>query len=275
MTDSIQNNCNITCAGDLSEVCGGTKFISIYEAIFSAKPNVTSTSTSTSTSVISSTSKIPSATSTTTTSATTTSKPSATSSCTAIALATPKVSPCGIKANGIAVAGGGTLIAFSSGEFVANINVCAAKCMATATCTNVFFVAGKACNLHYGPIAYVANTNGVNAYDLYAMSCFACSTCPNAAVASPAPVGSMCNIPANGIAKAGSGSLTSYATGSPYVASIQACGTICMQTATCTNVLFIQGKACNLKFGALAYVPNTSGVNAYGLYDVSCFTCVY
>ncbi|KAH9210832.1 hypothetical protein DL95DRAFT_465442 [Leptodontidium sp. 2 PMI_412] len=213
--------------------------------------------------------------STTSSSATTTSKSSATSSCTAIALATPKVSPCGVKANGIAVDGGGTLIAYSSGEFVANINVCAAKCMATATCTNVFFVSGKACNLHYGPIAYVVNNSGVNAYDLYAMSCFACSTCPNAGLATPAPVGSMCNIPANGIAKTGSGSLTSYAAGSPYVASIQACGTICMQTATCTNVLFVQGKACNLKYGALAYVLNNSGVNAYGLYHVSCFNCVY
>ncbi|KAK0105345.1 hypothetical protein ONS95_004276 [Cadophora gregata] len=140
----------------------------------------------------------------------------------------------------------------------------------------------------YGPVSHLASIDGINAhninlqksgitvYDLYTMSCFTCSTsCYKAAIATPAPAGSLCNVQANGIALAGSGSLASYTAGSPYTVSIEECAAVCMRIETCTNVLFVVGKNCDLKFGPPAYVLNHSGGNALSLFDMSCFTCIY
>ncbi|KAI9050624.1 hypothetical protein LZ554_005783 [Drepanopeziza brunnea f. sp. 'monogermtubi'] len=248
-------------------------------------PTVTSTTaicaTTTSRSVSSSKTSTTSSKLTTTkaTTASSTSSPTkpATSSCTGLALATPKPSTalCGIKANFIAKAGSGALTSYSTGPYVASYQACAAQCIATSTCTNVYFVQGSTCNLKYGPVSYVVNTSGVNAYSLYTTDCFQCATCPNAVLASPAPAGSLCNVAGNSIPAAGTGTLVAYGAGSPYAANIRACGSVCFATAGCTNVYFVAGTNCNLHYGPTTYTPNTSGVNVFYIYDASCFTCVY
>lgn len=238
--------------------------------------SVSSTRTSTTSSQVTTTTSSRVTTSTLSSSSTIT--PAATlSTCTGLALATPTPSTalCGVQANSTPKTGSGALTSYSSGPYVASYQACAAQCISTSNCTNVYFVQGKACNLKYGSVSYVANTNGVNAYSLYTMDCFQCATCRNAALASPAPSGSTCNVKGNSVAAAGTGTLVVYNAGSPYVASLEACGTICFETDSCTNVYFISGKQCNLHYGRTVYTPNNSGNNAYSIYDTSCFTCVY
>ena len=45
-----------------------------------------------------------------------------------------------------------------------------------------------------------------------------------------------------------------------------------INAATCTNIYFIARSNCNLHYGRISYVINTSSVNAHGIYNVSCFT---
>lgn len=92
------------------------------------------------------------------------------------------------------------------------------------------------------------------------------------AIASPTPSGAVCDIQADSVTLAGAGLLTAYTSGSPYVTSVQACAAECIATSTCTNIYFVAGANCNLHYGPTSYVLNTNGVNAYSLYDVSCFT---
>ncbi|KAH7383554.1 hypothetical protein BKA64DRAFT_760328 [Cadophora sp. MPI-SDFR-AT-0126] len=46
MTDEINKKCNITCAGNTNQTCGGTGFISIYQAVFGELNETTTTTTS-------------------------------------------------------------------------------------------------------------------------------------------------------------------------------------------------------------------------------------
>jgi hypothetical protein len=109
----------------------------------------------------------------------------------------------------------------------------------------------------------------VNAYDLYNVSCFSDSV-----LKSPTPSGAVCDVQADSVALSGAGLLVGYtgASGSPYVTSILACATQCFSTSTCTNVYFVNGTTCNLHYGPTSYVVNTSGMNAYSLYDLTCFS---
>ncbi|PVH71238.1 hypothetical protein DL98DRAFT_660757 [Cadophora sp. DSE1049] len=228
-------------------------------------------STSSSKVVTSSSSTTSTSTSKTSTTTSVTTKPTCTGTPSGLALAspTPAGSVCGTQANGVAQTGSGTLIQYTAGSpYVASMLACAGICTSTATCTNFFFINGTYCNLHYGPLAYVINNSGVNAFSLYTTSCFT-----GLVPASPVPSGAVCGVQANGVALAGTGTLINYTTG-PYVLNIQACVAICIATATCTNVFFIAGSACNLHYGVNSYVVNNSGVNAYSMYDTSCFaTC--
>ncbi|KAH7397939.1 hypothetical protein BKA64DRAFT_708613 [Cadophora sp. MPI-SDFR-AT-0126] len=237
----------------------------------SATATVPSTSTSSSNVVTSSSSTTSTSTSKTNTRTSVTTKTTCTGTPSGQALAspTPAGSGCGTQANGVAQTGSGTLIQYTAGSpSVASMLACAGICTSTATCTNFFFINGTYRNLHYGPLAYVINNSGVNAFILYTKSCFT-----GLVPASPVPSGAVCGVQANGVALAGTGTLINYTTG-PYVLNIQACVAIYMTTATCTNVFFIAGSACNLHYGVNSYVVNNSGVNAYSMYDTSCFaTC--
>ncbi|KAG4411371.1 hypothetical protein IFR04_015494 [Cadophora malorum] len=62
MTDEINKKCNITCAGGTNETCGGTGYISIFQAVF-AEANETTTTTSSSSSSTATSTKIPTSTS--------------------------------------------------------------------------------------------------------------------------------------------------------------------------------------------------------------------
>lgn len=162
------------------------------------------------------------------------------------------------------------LIAYTSGSpFVASIQACGAQCIATATCTNIYFIAGSNCNLHYGKMSYVLNNSGVNAYSIYNVSCFTDSY-----LISPTPSAAVCDVQADSAAETGAGLLVAYtgASGSPYVTSIQACASQCFSTTTCTNIYFINGTNCNLHYGPTSYADNNSGINAYSLYDLTCFS---
>lgn len=92
-------------------------------------------------------------------------------------------------------------------------------------------------------------------------------------LASPTPSGAICDIQADSVVVSGSGILVEYGSGSPYVASVAACGAQCLATTSCTNLYFNVGVNCNLHYGPISYVVNTNGVNSYSLYAVACFTC--
>ena len=176
---------------------------------------------------------------------------------------------CGVLGDSTALTGTGLITAYVAGSpFVLTAQACGAQCIATATCTNVYFVVGKSCNLHYGKLSYVINNSGVNAYEIYDVACFT-----DAFLKSPAPSGSVCNVQADSTALTGTGLLSGYSgtSGSPYVGSIQACAAECFSTSTCTNFYFVNGTSCNLHYGKTSYVINNTGVNAYSLYDLACF----
>ncbi|KAL2067529.1 hypothetical protein VTL71DRAFT_1954 [Oculimacula yallundae] len=100
-------------------------------------------------------------------------------------------------------------------------------------------------------------------------SCFLVS-----GVAKPVPAGATCGATGFGISATGAGRIpnASYSTGSPYVASIKACGTQCLTFSNCTNVFFQQGQACNLHYGPDAFMPSTASGYFY-FYDAQCFSC--
>ncbi|OBT71645.1 hypothetical protein VF21_09709 [Pseudogymnoascus sp. 05NY08] len=185
--------------------------------------------------------------------------------------------------------------------------VCAALCLATATCTNIYFIQESNCNLHYGPNAF---NNGIGnpLFQFYDVTCFTCpktstptisssttlstssmskistsapattSTTVTAicntvsGLASPAPTGAICGARGSSYALAGAGTLVSYGQGSPYAASLAACGAQCLATSCCTSIYFISGSYCNLHYGPNAFGINT-GNPLFDFYDASCFTC--
>lgn len=65
-------------------------------------------------------------------------------------------------------------IAYSAGSSnVESLTACSAQCLARSYSTNIYFVQGKYCNLHYGPDAF--NNNVANRpYDFYDATCFTC-----------------------------------------------------------------------------------------------------
>ena len=228
-----------------------------------------------------------------------------------LATPVPSGSVCGVNATSVAKAGAGILVEYTSGSpYVASLGACSAQCLATSCCTNIYFIVGSNCNLHYGPKAYAPNAGP--SYHYYDASCFTCggltctastslstttfasissssvqstlssatstlsstpTACGAVALTSPTPSGSICGVQADSVVVSGSGILTEYGSGSPYVASIDACSAQCIATATCTNFYFNVGVNCNLHYGPVSYVLNTNGVNSYSLYEISCFDC--
>src|SRR5690348_8358111 len=70
---------------------------------------------------------------------------------------TPSSAICGTGGTSYALAGAGTIVGYTSGSpYVANLEACSAQCLADATCTNIYFIQGQNCNLHYGPDAFHA-----------------------------------------------------------------------------------------------------------------------
>lgn len=111
-----------------------------------------------------------------------TTSPTPTACKTVSGLATPKPSSaiCGSKGTSVVMAGAGTLIAYSAGSsYVASLGACSAQCLLTLCCTNIYFIQGKYCNLHYGPNA-LNNNVGNPLYDYYDATCFTCGalSCP-------------------------------------------------------------------------------------------------
>ncbi|KAI0191652.1 hypothetical protein F4808DRAFT_476065 [Astrocystis sublimbata] len=86
-------------------------------------------------------------------------------------LAVPK--PSGAVCNVVAYSTDKTTIAsYSSGEAVKSIKGCSAKCLATSGCTNLYYEAGKHCNLHSGVDGH--NPNPAAPFVFYEASCFEC-----------------------------------------------------------------------------------------------------
>lgn len=221
---------------------------------------------------------------------------------------TPSGATCGENGSSYSLAGAGIISGYVAGSiYVSSMAVCAALCLSTVTCTNIYFIQGSNCNLHYGPKAF---NNGIGnpLFQYYDVSCFTCpavsatttsssntlstsstsalstsahttTTIPTTAVcstvsglASPAPTGAICGARGASYALAGAGTLVAYGTGSPYVASLAACSAQCLATSCCTNIYFIASTNCNLHYGPNAFLVNT-GNPLYDFYDASCFTC--
>ena len=91
-----------------------------------------------------------------------------------LATPTPSSAICGSKGSSLTASGAGTLIGYvASSSYVASLAACSAQCLATLCCTNIYFIQGKNCNLHYGLNAFNNNV-GNPLFDFYDASCFTC-----------------------------------------------------------------------------------------------------
>lgn len=198
---------------------------------------------------------------------------------------TPSGTICGVGGSSLSLAGAGSLISYNTGSiYVSSLSACSAQCLATTGCTNIYFIQGSHCNLHYGPDAFNKGV-GNPLFQFYDVGCFTCqapstvttTTTPTpcstvSGVISPTPSNAICGIGGSSLAKTGAGTIIGYVAGSPHVANLAACSAICLATATCTNIYFIQGSNCNLHFGPDAFNKGV-GTPLFQFYDVSCFTC--
>lgn len=108
--------------------------------------------------------------------------------------------------------------------------------------------------------------------DLGDYVCVGTATCTTASVLDiPPQYVTTCGLP--GFSNDGSDSLliVSYTTGSPYVASISACGAQCLAISSCTNLYFIQDTYCNLHQGTSTFQESTAA-GSYSWYEASCFS---
>lgn len=238
----------------------------------------------------------------TVTSATVTSTPTCVTASGLLVSPTPSGAICGLKGTSYTALGTGTIIGYgSTTPYVVSIEACSAQCLATSCCTNFYFIQGSACNLKFGPNAFNENlaAPGGILFDFYDAACFSCdplsctSTASTATVtptptvaptptcviasglASPTPSTAMCGLKGTSYSSSGTGTIISYGNTSPYTASLAACSAQCLATACCTNVYFIQGMNCNLKFGPRAFNENLAapGGILFDFYDATCFTC--
>ncbi|KAL5352974.1 hypothetical protein ACLOAV_002923 [Pseudogymnoascus australis] len=215
---------------------------------------------------------------------------------------TPETAICGGSGSSFAMADTGTIIGYGAGTvYVSSIAACSARCLATVNCSSIYFIQGRYCNLKYGPRAFLSG-QGSPPYQFYESSCFKCpassiatTSAPSSSktfsptatstsvtttapcgivsgVASPTPAGAICGAKGSSYTLAGSGTLIHYGVGSPYVASIAACGAQCLATSCCTSIYFIKDQYCNLKYGLKAFGVNT-GNPQFDFYEASCFTC--
>jgi LysM domain len=139
--------------------------------------------------------------------------------------------------------------------YVESAAACGAQCLATTSCTNLYFIEGSYCNLHEGASTWELSTDSPE-YLWYEAECF-----------SPGSCGAL------GASHDNSGSLLieSYTAGSPYVDSAGACGAQCLATSSCTNLYFIEGSYCNLHEGASTFAASNA-TGSYSWYDASCFS---
>ncbi|KAI0449632.1 carbohydrate-binding module family 50 protein [Xylaria acuta] len=178
----------------------------------------------------------------------------------------PASAICNVKA----VSNGGTaIISYSSGAPIQNIQNCAATCLSTTGCTNLYFTPGSFCNLKAGPETHVLSST--SSYVFYEASCFQCASpsCWTDAqgLAVPQPSGADCKVAAY---SNGGTTIVSYSSGDP-ITSLKACSAACLATSGCTNLYYQAGKYCNLHSGADTHNPDTT--SPYLFYDASCFEC--
>jgi hypothetical protein len=138
--------------------------------------------------------------------------------------------------------------------YVESAAACGSQCLATASCTNIYYLEGSYCNLHQGVSTFAESTTAPFYY-WYDVSCFS--------------LGKACG--SYGFSNDISSTvITSYTSGSP-IESAAACGAQCLSTSGCTNVYFIQGSYCNLHSPSSFYASIASGY--YSWYESSCFAC--
>jgi LysM repeat protein len=147
------------------------------------------------------------------------------------------------------------LTSYTESPYVDSAAACGALCLATPSCTNLYFMQGSYCNLHEGASTFAEST--VAPYYLwYDVACFSGEETCGALGASHDDSGSLL--------------LTSYTT-SPYVDSAADCGAQCLTTSSCTNLYFIQGSYCNLHEGDSTFAESTVEPY-YSWYSASCFS---
>ncbi|KAI0975407.1 carbohydrate-binding module family 50 protein [Xylaria arbuscula] len=165
--------------------------------------------------------------------------------------------------------GGTTIISYSSGTPIQSMNNCAATCLATTGCSNLYYEPGTYCNLHAGTETH--QLSSTSPYYFYDASCFDCGspscTTNSQGLAVPQPSGAICNVAAY---SNGGTTLVSYSSGES-ITSLKACGEECLATLACTNLYYEARKYCNLHSGAETHNPDAS--SPYAFYDVSCFEC--
>ncbi|KFX87782.1 hypothetical protein O988_09292 [Pseudogymnoascus sp. VKM F-3808] len=188
----------------------------------------------------------------------------------------PSGQHCGRIGIPITLSSSGKLVGYAAGSpYVASVAACAAKCLDTPACENFYITPGSDCTLYYGPVSFSPNGNaGSRAY--YQQSCFKCppidtvrNTCP---YKSPAPSGDQCGRIGVPIASSGTGLLSTFTTGSPYVTSNNVCAAKCLSTPACTGIFVTPGSYCSLRYGPVSFSPN-GNAGSHPYYQTSCFEC--
>ncbi|KFZ23612.1 hypothetical protein V502_01919 [Pseudogymnoascus sp. VKM F-4520 (FW-2644)] len=183
---------------------------------------------------------------------------------------------CGRVGVPIASSDSGKLIGYSTGSpYVASVAACAAKCLDTPACENFYITTGSDCTLYYGAVSFSPNGNA-GSRPFYQQSCFQCppidpvkNTCP---YKSPPPSGGICGRIGVPIAASGTGLLTTYTAGSPYVSSNNVCAAKCLNTPACTGIFVAAGSTCSLRYGPVSFSPN-GNAGSHQYYETSCFSC--
>lgn len=199
-----------------------------------------------------------------------------------VALPTPTGSVCGGSGSSYALTGSGTLINYSAGSpQVASLAACSAQCLATATCSGIYFIQGTYCNLKYGPRAFLSGAGNPRFayYDAHCFKCVASIPTPTPSVCrtvdgviSPTPETAICGGSGSSFEMEDTGTIIGYGAGSPQAASLAACSAQCLAAATCSGIYFIQGQYCNLKYGLRAFLIG-AGNPPFQFYDASCLKC--
>jgi LysM repeat protein len=163
---------------------------------------------------------------------------------------------CGVPGASHDDAGSLLITSYTAGSpYVESAAACGAQCLATPSCTNLYFIEGSYCNLHQGSSTFAESTVAPFYY-WYSASCFSSGDACGSYGFSNDTVSTV---------------IVSYTSGSSYVESAEACGAQCLSTSECTNVYFIQGSYCNLHSPSSFYASTASGY--YSWYDSGCFAC--
>ncbi|KFY31500.1 hypothetical protein V493_01051 [Pseudogymnoascus sp. VKM F-4281 (FW-2241)] len=170
---------------------------------------------------------------------------------------------------GFPISSSSLLTSYTAGSrYVASVEVCAAKCLNTPSCTGIYVKEESVCNLHYGPVAFSPNGNAGALPYYEAAACFDCPSTATCTRGPALPAGHHCGRIGNHVA-VGGGGLLQGTSDKKYTSSVGVCAAWCLHQNNCSSFFFKQDSTCNLFFGPISFNPNGLAPNTF--YEAACF----